>query len=174
EELENIDDEADAFGIDFVKINDAEAATDYGIVNLPALVYFRKKMPLVYDGDLKDEERVLAWLTSQDVFEIKDEIEEVNRKMLEKLLDENDFVAVFFYEGDCRKCDEALEELERIDDETDNLDITFVKIKDARYARKYGINKLPALVYFRKRFPSIYRGKITFMFARLKLQFSKG
>jgi hypothetical protein len=53
-------------------------------------------MPLVYDGDLKDEDKVLAWLTSQDVFEIKDEIEEVNRKMLEKLLDENDFVAVFF------------------------------------------------------------------------------
>jgi hypothetical protein len=49
-------------------------------------------------GDLKDEEKVLAWLTSQDVFEIKDEIEEVNKKMLEKLLDENDFVAVFFCE----------------------------------------------------------------------------
>lgn len=47
-------------------------------------------------GDLLDEERVFKWLTSQDVFEIKDEIEEVNRKMLEKLLDENDFVAVYF------------------------------------------------------------------------------
>ena len=43
-----------------------------------------------------DDEKVLSWLTSQDVFEIKDEIEEVNRKMLEKLLDENDFVAVYF------------------------------------------------------------------------------
>ena len=50
EELENIDDEADMFGIDFVKINDAEAAKEYGIINLPALVYFRKKIPLVYDG----------------------------------------------------------------------------------------------------------------------------
>ena len=61
-------------------------------------------------------------------------------------------------ESDCRKCDEALTELEHIDGETDDLDITFVKIKDAKYARKYGINKLPALVYFRRRFPSIYRG----------------
>ena len=41
---------------------------------------------------------MFKWLTSQDVFEIKDEIEEVNRKMLEKLLDENDFVAVYFCE----------------------------------------------------------------------------
>ena len=84
------------YGIDFVKINDEEAANKYGILNLPALVYFRKRTPLVYEGDLRDEEKVLAWLTSQDVFEIKDEIEEVNRKMLEKLLDENDFVAVYF------------------------------------------------------------------------------
>lgn len=51
-----------------------------------------------FTGDLLDEEKVFQWLTSQDVFEIKDEIEEVNRKMLEKLLDENDFVAVYFCE----------------------------------------------------------------------------
>lgn len=31
---------------------------------------------------------------------------------------------------------------------------------DPRYARKWGVTKLPAIVYFRKRFPSIYRGKV--------------
>ena len=50
----------------------------------------------LFPGDLLDEQRVLSWLTSQDVFEIKDEIEEVNRKMLEKILEENEFVAVYF------------------------------------------------------------------------------
>jgi len=160
-ELENIDDDADMFGIDFVKINDADAGKEYGIHTTPALVYFRKKVPITYDGDLLDEDTILAWLTSQEIFEIKDEIEEVNKKMLEKLLDENDFVAVFFYDVGCPKCDEALTELEHIDDETDDLDIKFVKIKDSRYARKYGLNKLPALVYFRRRFPSIYRGELT-------------
>ncbi|KAK7069268.1 hypothetical protein SK128_025944 [Halocaridina rubra] len=159
QELENIDDEVDMFGIDFVKINDPDAAIRFNILHTPALVYFRKKTPLVYDGDLLDEEKVFSWLTSQDVFEIKDEIEEVNRKMLEKLLDENDFVAVFFYE-DSPKCEEVLKELENIDDDTDDLDITFVKIRDGRYAKKYGIQKLPALVYFRRRFPSIYRGDL--------------
>ena len=53
-------------------------------------------IPYRFDGDLMDGERILEWLTSQDVFETKDEIEEVNRKMLEKLLDENEFVAVYF------------------------------------------------------------------------------
>ena len=51
-----------------------------------------------------------------------------------------------------------MEGLEKIDDETDALDITFVKVNDPRYAKKYGVNKLPALVYFRRKFPSIYRG----------------
>jgi len=160
EELETVDDEADAYGIDFVKNNDPHAARQYNIYNTPALVYFRRMNPVVFDGDLMDGERILEWLTSQDVFETKDEIEEVNRKMLEKLLDENEFVAVYFYEDNCLECDEAMEGLEKIDDETDALDITFVKVNDPRYAKKYGVNKLPALVYFRRKFPSIYRDSL--------------
>jgi len=160
EELETVDDEADAYGIDFVKNNDPHAARQYNIYNTPALVYFRRMSPVVFDGDLMEGEAILEWLTSQDVFETKDEIEEVNRKMLEKLLDENEFVAVYFYEDNCLECDEAMEGLEKIDDETDALDITFVKVNDPRYAKKYGVNKLPALVYFRRKFPSIYRDSL--------------
>ncbi|PRD20120.1 UNVERIFIED_CONTAM: hypothetical protein NCL1_55477 [Trichonephila clavipes] len=63
-------------------------------------------------------------------------------------------------ENNCEKCVEALQELERIDDEADDLEIMFVKIKDPRYAKKFGISSLPSLVYFRKKFPSIYRGNL--------------
>lgn len=38
------------YGIDFVKINDPQTARDYNILHTPALVYFRKKEPIVYDG----------------------------------------------------------------------------------------------------------------------------
>ncbi|CAG9794975.1 unnamed protein product [Diatraea saccharalis] len=159
ESLEQIDGEVDQYGIDFVKIASAEAAAKYNVVNMPTLMYFRKQVPMLYDGDLHQVDRILQWLTSQDVFEIKNEIEEVNRKMLDKLLDENEFLAVYFYE----KSPESrivLDKLENIDSETDNLDITFVKMEDPRYARKWGVTKLPAIVYFRKRFPSIYRGDL--------------
>lgn len=136
---------------------------------------------MLYDGDLHQHDKILTWLTSQDIFEIKNEIEEVNRKMLDKLLEENEFLTVYFckfeltFITDLRfsmsvftQTDEpghpestaVLEKLENIDSETDNLDITFVKMADARYARKWGVTKLPAIVYFRKRFPSIYRGKL--------------
>ena len=47
-------------------------------------------------GDLTNGEKVLDWLTSQDVYSIGDQIEDVNRKMLGKILAENDFVAVYF------------------------------------------------------------------------------
>ena len=67
----------------------------------------------------------------------------------------------FLDEDNCIECDEVVSGLEKIDDETDALDITFVKVNDPRYAKKYGVNKLPALVYFRRKFPSIYRGNNT-------------
>ncbi|XP_026322361.1 uncharacterized protein LOC113231978 isoform X2 [Hyposmocoma kahamanoa] len=159
ESLEQIDGEVDQFGIDFVKIASPEAAAKYNIVNIPSLLYFRKQVPMLYDGDLLQVDRVLQWLTSQDVFEIKNEIEEVNRKMLDKLLEENEFLAVYFYEKSAESR-AVLDKLENIDSETDNLDITFVKMQDPRYARKWGVTKLPAIVYFRKRFPSIFRGDL--------------
>ncbi|XP_052740631.1 uncharacterized protein LOC112055044 isoform X5 [Bicyclus anynana] len=159
ESLEQIDGEVDQFGIDFVKIASAEAAAAHNIINIPSLVYFRKRTPMLYDGDLHQVDRVLQWLTSQEVFEIKNEIEEVNRKMLDKLLDENEFLAVYFYENSVESR-LVMDKLENIDSETDNLDITFVKMHDPRYARKWGVTKLPAIVYFRKRFPSIYRGDV--------------
>jgi len=38
-------------GIDFVKINDHEAALKYGITHPPGLIYFRKRTALIFDGN---------------------------------------------------------------------------------------------------------------------------
>ena len=66
-------------------------------------------------------------------------------------------------ENDVPESAEVLSRLETIDDETNNMDITFVKMADARYARKWGVTKLPAIVYFRNKFPSVYRGMYIFL-----------
>lgn len=50
EELENIDDDCERHGIAFVKIDDDKVAAEFGIENLPALVYFENKMPNFYQG----------------------------------------------------------------------------------------------------------------------------
>jgi hypothetical protein len=47
-------------------------------------------------GDLQNEESVLEWLIDDDNRELADEIESVNDRMLERLLEESPFLAVFF------------------------------------------------------------------------------
>jgi hypothetical protein len=49
-ELENIDDECDKNGVVFVKIDNAEEAKEYGIDNVPTLVYFENSIPSLYQG----------------------------------------------------------------------------------------------------------------------------
>ena len=94
-ELENIDDECDELNVDFVKISDPGVAPIFKLTQIPALIYFRRTVPIHYDGDLMDEDAVLRWVTStkeQDV----DIIEEVDAKTLEQMLDEHGSVVVYF------------------------------------------------------------------------------
>jgi hypothetical protein len=51
-DLETIDDDCDKHGIQFVKIDDDSTAKEFGIDDVPALVYFEKGIPNLYDGTL--------------------------------------------------------------------------------------------------------------------------
>ena len=63
QQLEHIDDEAVLFGISFVRTSDREASSAFGLVDsLPSLVYFRHKIPVVFGGQLDDEEEVFEFL----------------------------------------------------------------------------------------------------------------
>lgn len=55
-----------------------------------------KNSNVFVSGDLQNEESVLEWLIDDDNRELADEIEEVNSRMLERLLDESLLLAVFF------------------------------------------------------------------------------
>ncbi|XP_061397428.1 uncharacterized protein LOC133333100 isoform X10 [Musca vetustissima] len=159
-ELEKIDDDTDSFGVDFVKINDKRLAKQYGIKNFPALTYFREKEPIIYDGDLMDEEGVLDFLTSLEAMDLPDRIEEVNAKILLKIIEDTDFVAVLFYDKDQKKSQKVLAELENIDDECDQNDIAFVKIDDDTEAKEWGIDEIPCIVLFERGIPHVYEGDL--------------
>jgi len=92
-ELENIDDECDKHGIIFVKIDNTEEAAEYGIEKVPALLYFENGIPLVYEGSLEEEEKVLEWLEHQQK---NDEIEDITDEMLDMLIDKLPNLAVLF------------------------------------------------------------------------------
>lgn len=92
-ELENIDDECDQKSIAFVKIDDDVVAREYGVDHVPTLVYFENKIPSLYDGDLANEEQVLAWLVDQLA---SDMIEDITDEMLDKLIKKTTHLAVLF------------------------------------------------------------------------------
>ena len=60
----------------------------------------KRKLKCIHIGDLKNEDSVLEWLSDDDNRELADEIEAVNSRMLERLLDESPFLAVYF----CKYC----------------------------------------------------------------------
>ncbi|KAJ4436885.1 hypothetical protein ANN_17017 [Periplaneta americana] len=160
EELENIDDELDEAGIIFVTTEDLNLAKKHGIRSFPSLVFFRNKDPIIYKGDIEDEDEVLAWLTDEDTLEIPGRIEEVNMRMLDKIFEENAHVVVFFYSEGDKKSQKILSELENIDDECEEKDISFVKTSDEGVDKEYDLPSLPALVFYRSKFRQIYTGDL--------------
>lgn len=93
DELEKIDDDCDKHGIQFVKIDDDEVASEFGIESFPSIVYFEKGIPNVYDGDMDNEDELLEWLVEQLE---KDEIEDVTDEMLDRLIKDGKTIAVLF------------------------------------------------------------------------------
>lgn len=78
-----------------MKIDDVKAAKAFGIDDVPAIVYFEKQIPNVYDGDIENEDEILEWLVDQLE---KDEIEDVTDEMLDRLIKEGKNMAVLFCE----------------------------------------------------------------------------
>ena len=59
----------------------------------PSLVFFKEGVPNLYDGDMNAEEEVLDWLIEMKV---DSHIEHITRPMLEVMVVEVQYLAVFF------------------------------------------------------------------------------
>lgn len=96
-EIEHIDDEADGAGINFVKIDDRQMAKEVGVFALPAIVFYKhhSREPVIYAGDLYDEEAILNWLLTQKN-PGGDVIEDLEGQKLKRLIEESPSIAVYF------------------------------------------------------------------------------
>merc|ERR1711915_279530 len=156
-ELETIDDNLDEEEVEFVKCSEPNAQRDYGLTQVPALVFFENGVPEVYPGDLKNDDETLAWISMELS---KQEIEEVNPAILSYLMDSSDFLAVFYYQKDARRDSNILARLENIDDDCKLNDINFVKVGDEKEVAKLGMDESPVLVYYENGIPNLYDGSL--------------
>jgi hypothetical protein len=67
--------------------------------------------------------------------------------------------AIIDAEGD-KKSQKIISELENIDDDCEEKDISFVKTSDEGIQKEYDLPSLPALVFYRNKFRQIYTGNI--------------
>lgn len=97
--MEHIDDECDAAGINFIKIDDKSMAKEFGVFALPGILFFKSgsKEPVIYAGDLYDEQQLLQWLLTQKD-PSGDVIEDVGGDDLHEIIDTEDAVAIYFCE----------------------------------------------------------------------------
>ena len=94
--LETKTTELDDAGIKTVRINDKKSAKSFGILSSPGLTYFKGGKGENFEGEMTDPEALMDFLASPEAMELPDQIEEVNAKQLDKLVQEKMFVAVLF------------------------------------------------------------------------------
>lgn len=150
--LETIDDDAEKFSVDFVKIYDKRLAKQYQITDFPTLTMFRDGELTRFQGDINEPDQVLEFLTSEDTLTLPDKIEEVNSASLMRIIAEDRFVTALFFD-ETKESTEVLTELENIDDEADVFEIRFVRIQDEKLAEDFSLARIPSLVYFRDGIP---------------------
>ena len=142
EGLETIDDELEVKDFSKVKICDEGVELSYGLIGLPKIVYFQNGIPIIFEGDIMDENVILKWIEKEAS---TNSIREVSDVVLGGLIQKFDSIAVLFYSHKNKTVSKKLESI--ADDCADN-DIAFVKIDDKEEAGQYGLDDIPTLMFF--------------------------
>ena len=96
----DIDEKLDKRDLHLVKISDAGAGEEYGIQDLPSLVYFENGVPEIFEGDIRNDNQIIKWMLD----ELKqEEIKDVTVAMLNRLIDRNHNLAVVFMDEESKE-----------------------------------------------------------------------
>ena len=147
--LQSIADDCAENDIAIVRIDDKEEASQYGLSTIPTLMFFNTRVPNIFTGDLMDSDDAYDWISKNQASSV---VEEVTDEILRSLIEDYEYVGVFF-RGSCDEesddCDAVLSKLEAIDDELDEIGILLVTTPNREISRENGLIELPALAMFR-------------------------
>ena len=127
--LEKIDNVLDKDNISLVKIDDEGAEDQYGLSELPALVYLQSGIPNMYQGSLMDAKAILRWLKEESKIVRMHEVTDI---VLKKLVEKFDYLAAVFYDLDD---DPVLQNLQKIAGDSQKNGVAMVKVNDDEEAR---------------------------------------
>ena len=127
--LEKIDNVLDKDNISLVKIDDEGAEDQYGLSELPALVYLQNGIPNMYQGSLMDAKAILKWLKEEAKIVRMHEVTDI---VLRKLVEKFDYLAAVFYDSDD---DPVLQNLQKIAADSQKNGVAMVKVNDDEEAR---------------------------------------
>ena len=127
--MEKIDNVLDKDNISLVKIDDEGAEDQYGLSELPALVYLQSGIPNMYQGSLMDAKAILRWLKEESKIVRMHEVTDI---VLKKLVEKFDYLAAVFYDLDD---DPVLQNLQKIAGDSQKNGVAMVKVNDDEEAR---------------------------------------
>ena len=141
---------------------DAVLAEDYSLWHLPALAFFRHSTPILYTGDINNEEEVFEFLFQNKYTADEDiDLEEVDEEKLEILINHIDFVVVLFYKEHDAASKQAQQDVDSIDDNLKERSISVVKTRNQDQIDMYEIDILPKLVYFEAEIPTFWPDELS-------------
>ncbi|CAK9302802.1 unnamed protein product [Gordionus sp. m RMFG-2023] len=151
-ELEHIDDDAGRYGIEMIKVNNIEEAKEHGVTTFPALIFWRKEIPILYDGEW-DDDAVLKWLLSHK----ESVVRELNDENFDKITQVAQGGAsgdwfVLFYEPSNNKTAEIMPIWELVASKLNskmNIGKVDVEVSD-ELENRFGVREFPAVLFFRK------------------------
>lgn len=106
-----------------------------------------------------DEAEVLEWLIQhQSSVADEDTVENVSQDELDIMMRNVDYLVVLYHDRK-KRSQKALNALEHIDDDCDEIGVSFVEVDKAEVAKHHGVEDFPTLVFYKNEIPAVYEGK---------------
>ena len=115
---------------------------------------------------MTDEAEVLEWLIQQQsTVGDEDIVESVDKDELDIMMRNVDYLLVLYHDRK-KRSQKALNALESIDDDCDEIGISFVEVDKQDVAFYHGVEEFPTLVFYKDEIPAVFEGlSFTLIFA---------
>ena len=119
---------------------------------------------------MTDEAEVLEWLIQQQsTVGDEDIVESVDKDELDIMMRNVDYLLVLYHDRK-KRSQKALNALESIDDDCDEIGISFVEVDKQDVAFYHGVEEFPTLVFYKDEIPAVFAGlSFTLIFAESEL-----